>query len=224
MNIRYCGAPSGGAPLLYHGVRKRDAAPGEGEKDVFPLLVLFGIAGLVTVDQVTKALAVTHLQDGPLVLWDGVFELSYVENRGAAFGLGQGWGWLFVVVTAVVVLSILGLLFFTRKFRHPLAIASGLLIAAGGIGNLIDRIWHGYVVDFLYFKLIDFPVFNVADCCVVVGAALLILYVLFGYHEPQKAAVTEGTDEAGQTAATEEERTDGAPDGESPAGSGGIQA
>ena len=183
---------------------------------MFPLLVLLGIAGLTAADQLTKLLAVTHLQDGPVVLWDGVFELAYVENRGAAFGIGQGWGWLFSTLTVVVVLAILGLLLFTRRFRHPLALASGILLAAGGIGNLIDRIWRGYVVDFLYFRWIDFPVFNVADCCVVIGTILLAAYVLFVYREPEKAGKPlQDT--------TEAERADAAPDSDCPTGSGGSE-
>lgn len=167
---------------------------------MFALLVLLGIAGLVAVDQVTKALAVLFLQDEPVAVWDGVFDLTYVENRGAAFGLGQGYGWLFAVLTVILSLGILGLLFGTRRFRHPLAVASGMLIVAGGVGNLIDRVWRGFVVDFFYFKWIDFPVFNVADCCVVIGAILLAVYVLFVYREPEAERVPAGGEEDAATA------------------------
>lgn len=215
---------------------------------MFVLLVLLGIAGLVAVDQLTKVLAVTYLRDGPVALWDGVFDLTYVENRGAAFGLGQGYGWLFAVLTVILSCGILWLLFSTRRFRHPLAVASGMLIVAGGIGNLIDRVGRGFVVDFLYFKLIDFPVFNVADCCVVIGAILLAVYVLFIYREPEaksdeRPVVTatgeegskavqsaESVDGAGPSRDTgtdrmaKEARADGLPDADRPAGGGGDEA
>ncbi len=81
--------------------------------------------------------------------------------------------------------------------------AAGVLILAGGIGNLIDRIFRGFVVDFLYFSLIDFPVFNIADCCVCIGAALLIVYTLFFYRETpeSKKEETIGDDHSDRPAA-----------------------
>lgn len=136
---------------------------------------------LIVADQVTKLTAVRFLKDGtPKVLIDGVFELHYLENRGAAFGMLQD-GKVFFVFAAIVILTVFTFVLVktpvSRKYRpwHVFLV----LIAAGGIGNMIDRLRLGYVIDFLYFSLINFPIFNVADIFVTVGTALLIIYVLF---------------------------------------------
>ena len=150
---------------------------------------LLSVALLVGVDQLTKWWSVTQLAgtDG-IPLWKGVFELTYVENRGAAFGMLQNQQWLFVAVT-LVMLALVGILLFGSKaYRHPLSVGAGVLIIAGGIGNLIDRTVSGYVVDFLYFRLIDFPIFNFADICVTGGAIAGIVYLLFfdGKHPTEE--------------------------------------
>ncbi len=141
------------------------------------LIMLFSVVGLVSVDQMMKSWAVAHLKgQAEIVLWPGVFELTYVENRGAAFGMLQGQRWLFTVLTVVVILGLVYVylrLLPGRKFRLTRMCCIGVL--AGAIGNLIDRILLQYVVDMFYFKLIDFPVFNVADCYVVVCGILFCL-------------------------------------------------
>lgn len=148
---------------------------------IWSLLVAIG---LVVADQVTKYLAVVHLDHhAPIILWQNVFELHYHENRGIAFSMLQGMQWVIVPITIVVMGLIVAML-----WRSPLAKrfsfrAACVLILAGGVGNLIDRVALGYVIDFLYFRLIDFPIFNFADCCVVVGACLMIVFVLFIYKE-----------------------------------------
>ncbi len=138
------------------------------------LILLIWIIGLVAVDQSVKGWTVEHLKGQPnIALWPGVFELSYVENRGAAFGMLQGQRILFAVLTGVVLLGLVFVYFRLlpeRKFRFTRFCCIGIM--AGAIGNLIDRIWLQYVVDMFYFKLIDFPVFNVADCYVVIAAFL----------------------------------------------------
>ena len=148
----------------------------------------FGAVILLTLlDQWSKALAVLHLKgQEPLVLWEGVFELNYLENRGAAFGIFQGQKAAFLVCT-VLILGLVALYYFRlpegRRF-FPIRFV-GILLASGAVGNMIDRIENSYVVDFFYFKLIDFPVFNVADCYVTVGAALLAVLILFYYKEDE---------------------------------------
>lgn len=141
----------------------------------------------VGLDQWTKSLAYGTLRkNGPLVLWDGVFELLYSENRGAAFGILQGRHAFFLLVAAAVV--ILVLLFLARipsgKRYLPLFFCM-VLLASGAVGNLIDRVTRGFVVDFFYFRLIDFPIFNVADCYVVIAAVCLILLTGFVYHDDE---------------------------------------
>ncbi len=145
-------------------------------------VVMFLLSGvLVGIDQITKLLAVDHLKNQPAIpLWEGVFELQYCENTGVAFSLLEGQRWIFIPMTCLVIV-LLTVMLLRSDLRHawPFSLSCALVLA-GGIGNLIDRIAYGYVVDFLYVKLIDFPIFNFADCCVVVGAILLFAYLLFG--------------------------------------------
>ena len=148
-----------------------------------------GFAAALLFDQYTKYLAVAHLKEQkPLVLIDGVFSLTYLENRGAAFGLFQNKQYLFVAGAAIILILVV-FLYVRMPFsvRYcPLRIC-GVLLCAGAVGNMIDRIGQGYVVDFLYFKLINFPIFNVADCYVTISAFLLILLVFFYYREEEMA-------------------------------------
>lgn len=164
---------------------------------MFQAIVLTAVAVLIGLDQLTKWLAVTYLQGAdPATLIGGVFELTYVENKGAAFGVLQGGRWLFIALTAVVMLALLFLILFGKFRRYRLFNISAVLIVAGGFGNFIDRLCKGYVVDFLHFFLksihFDFPVFNVADCCVVIGAILLLVFFCFVYDDKaEKPAVKE---------------------------------
>ena len=147
--------------------------------DAFIAAVLLGF------DQFTKYLAVTFLKDdGPFIIIDGVFQLRYLENRGAAFGMMQGRQYLFVAGAAVIVLLIA---YFYQKMPMtkkyiPLRICA-VLLCSGAIGNMIDRLKLNYVVDFFYFDLIDFPIFNVADCYVVVACIAFVFLILFYYKE-----------------------------------------
>ena len=142
---------------------------------------------LVVLDQATKGLAVRFLKgQPPFVLLDGVFEFRYLENRGAAFGMLQGQRAFFLTIGIAV---FLGALYFFRymsesaRFWPLRLIAVGVL--AGAWGNMIDRLRLSYVVDFFYFKLIDFPIFNMADIYVSVGTAALIALMLFYYKEEE---------------------------------------
>ena len=136
---------------------------------------------LVVIDQVSKALAVTFLKNAAsFPLWEGVFELQYCENPGIAFSLLENQRWLFIPATCLVMIALIIMLIRSDLRHSKMFSVSCALILAGGIGNLIDRIAYKYVIDFLYFKLIDFPIFNFADCCVVVGAILLFAYLLLG--------------------------------------------
>lgn len=151
------------------------------------VVVLVSIGVLIGLDQLFKWLAVVHLKDQPpLVLIPDVFELHYNENPGAAFGILSDHRWVFISITIIVMVFLLVLLLSGRFKKYKLLNASAILIVAGGIGNLIDRIAYGYVVDFLYFKLINFPIFNFADCCVVIGSAMLLIFFFFFYEEKPK--------------------------------------
>lgn len=151
------------------------------------LLALISFILLILFDQWTKSLAVTHLMNQePFVIIPGVFQLRYLENRGAAFGMMQGQQTFFVVMAAIAVLAITYMYFKLpwEKRCHPLR-AVGLCIAGGAVGNLIDRVMLGYVVDFFYFELIDFPIFNVADIYVTCATVVLALLILFYYKEEE---------------------------------------
>nr|MDE6844656.1 signal peptidase II [Lachnospiraceae bacterium] len=141
------------------------------KKKILLMLDLLGIIILVALDQYTKYLAVVHLKDKPaFIIINGVLELNYLENRGAAFGMLQNQKFFFIFV-AVVILSAIGYVLFktpdNKKYRILHLLLS--LIAAGAIGNMIDRIRFDYVVDFIYFVLINFPIFNVADIYVTIS-------------------------------------------------------
>ncbi len=132
----------------------------------------------IAIDRVLKAAVVEQLKPlGRIELIPGFFQLTYVENRGAAFGILANYQWLFITVTAVVCLLIAAALIFYRG--HTALTRTALtLILAGGIGNMIDRLRYQYVVDYIHFQFFP-PVFNFADICVTVGCALLVIYLLF---------------------------------------------
>lgn len=150
---------------------------------------------LTVLDQVFKYVAVIFLKEEPaFVLIDGIFELVYVENTGAAFSILTDQRWFFIIVTSIVMLFLLMVILSGRYRRHPLLNVSFVLVLAGGVGNLIDRIVHGYVIDYLYFRWIDFPVFNFADCCLVVGAIFMLIFFFFIYEDksPKKVPAEKG--------------------------------
>lgn len=140
------------------------------------ILVLIGIIlGSVGLDQLTKLLAVQYLKPiGSYPLWQNVLHLTYVENRGAAFGMLSNQRWVFMVFSTIAIVGLSVYLFRFCKESKWVKVALAMIIG-GGIGNMIDRIALGYVVDFVDFTLIHFPVFNVADSFVSVGAVMLVI-------------------------------------------------
>lgn len=133
---------------------------------------------LIIADQISKYIVRGTLSGGAVVrVIDNIIELAYVENRGAAFGLFQNTRLILIFLT-VIILAVL-LWYIIKSKKHPLLMTAGALIFAGGVGNLIDRVFIGYVTDFIHTLFIDFPCFNIADICVCVGGALLIVYLLF---------------------------------------------
>ena len=153
-----------------------------------PKSVLMGVIGfiiLVLADQWTKKMAVLHLKDqDPIVLIKNVFELYYLENRGAAFGIFQGKRVIFLIIT-IIILLFLAYCFWRIPYTRKYATLRGVLVltAAGAVGNFIDRMYNGYVVDFFYFKVINFPIFNVADIYVTCSAIFLAVLLIFCYKE-----------------------------------------
>lgn len=140
---------------------------------------------LYVIDQVTKLLAKMHLSDTPgISVIPGVFELYYLENRGAAFGMMENRQIFFVVIALLMFLFSWYMYYKlpAAGFYTPLRIIC-ILIGAGAVGNMTDRILWNYVIDFLYVSLIDFPVFNVADCYVCVGAAAAVILLFTVYKD-----------------------------------------
>lgn len=151
---------------------------------------LAGSLFFIFLDQWTKGLAVRYLKDQPgKVIVKDVFELLYSENRGAAFSILQGrQGFLFIITLVVLALVFYALAKMPVKKRYlPLMLCLTLLFS-GAVGNMIDRVSQGFVVDFLYFSLIDFPIFNVADIYVT-GAAAFFLVLMLWYYKDEELAV-----------------------------------
>ena len=156
------------------------------KKKIFNLLFyIIGIVVLTELDQITKALAEAKLLEKPdFKIIGDAFVFYYLINSCAAWGMLSGKINLFLVFTVIVMLIVTYVIInlpATRKYM-PLLITCTLLVS-GAVGNFIDRVRFGYVRDFIYFKLINFPVFNVADCYVTVSVALLIILILFVYKE-----------------------------------------
>lgn len=133
---------------------------------------------ILALDIFTKYLAKTVFILNDITLIKDILYFTYVENRGAAFGIMQNKQWLFIVFTVVIILAMI-IYLIKYKPQGKLLKLSLVFIMAGGVGNLIDRIRLGYVVDFIDVRIINYPVFNVADCFVVIGAVLLCGVILF---------------------------------------------
>ena len=169
---------------------------------IYVAIILFGVG----FDQITKYLAATNLpiDASPDVrVWEGVFHIRCISNDGAAFGMLDDQRWIFMTISSVVIVAVLVILVLKHK-RIPLSLGIALsMVVSGGIGNMIDRIALGYVVDFIYFVPIDFPCFNVADSFVCIGSALMVICVLF-MKEPEKEKSIAAESATAETVETEE--------------------
>ena len=166
---------------------------------------------LLVIDRLTKYWAVQVLKaKTSIVLIPNILEFRYLENKGAAFGFLQNQQWLFYIITAIVLAVIV--YFWIRIFRlsksyitiepekfHKKTFMDRsflnyilVFLAAGAVGNLIDRIAHTYVVDFIYFKLINFPIFNFADICVSLSAVILVVFFIFVFKEDPEFVLLGG--------------------------------
>lgn len=137
------------------------------------------IVAVIILDQITKFIAVKYLMPISTVpIIQDVLHLTYVENRGAAFGMLQNHRWVFMILSTVVMVIILAVMFKYKRYLHPLMLIGLCFIVGGGVGNMIDRTIKGFVVDFVDFTLINFAVFNIADAFICVGVGLLILDII----------------------------------------------
>ena len=149
--------------------------------------------GLLALDQGSKAWITAHLPLGERMdLLPGILELRTVHNYGAAWSSFSGQRWLLVALTGAIVLAVLFVLI-RRIVRTPLGVCAGALIVSGGLGNLMDRVRLGYVVDMLHLEFWpSYPTFNVADVAVVCGAALGAVYYLRHYEKYDKRGEERG--------------------------------
>ena len=142
---------------------------------------------LILLDQFTKWMAISNLKSKkPFVIWEGVFELHYLENRGMAFGMFQG-GKIYFIILTIIALFFIAYFYLKRvpeEARYRFLDVICIFFFAGAVGNFIDRVFRDFVVDFFYFKLIDFPIFNVADIYVT-GAAIAMFVVGIFYYEEE---------------------------------------
>lgn len=153
---------------------------------LYILFLALGAAGLV-LDQWLKAYVTANIPLGQAQsLLPGVVELRTVHNYGAAWSSFSGSRWLLVGVTCTIVVFVTVLLI-RRVVRHPLGVAACCMVISGGLGNIIDRVRLGYVVDMFNLLFINYPVFNVADILVVCGAVLGCVYYLWFYERYDKA-------------------------------------
>ncbi len=143
---------------------------------------------LVVIDQISKYLVVQNMELGEsITVIPGLLDFTYSHNDGMAFGLGSGFRWVFIVVT-LLVCGVLIYMTTKEDFKSKVYYASVALIVGGGIGNLIDRVVNGYVVDFLALSFFP-PICNFADYCVTAGTILLVVFIIFYYGKNKKQAV-----------------------------------
>ena len=168
----------------YKGIKVKNMADKISKKKTGFLWGLFCL-GLFLADRFTKLYMLKNLEPiGSKPVIDGFLQFTFVENRGAAFGILQGKTWVFVLLTIVIGAAII---YFMRKLiiksKYPEIVFALCLILAGAIGNFYDRIAYGYVVDFFDLLFVNFAIFNVADIFVVCGAVILVLLILFDVKE-----------------------------------------
>ncbi len=155
-------------------------------KPLYGILALMISAVLLAVDRITKYFVLQNLRPvGTVTVIDGLLELSYLENTGAAFGLFKNMMWAVVVVT-LAAFAVIAVLLFRYRSHTFFSYAASVLLIAGGAGNLLDRLFYGFVVDFIHVLFFDY-IFNFADCCITVGAALIVIHVLLISHREKKA-------------------------------------
>ena len=159
------------------------------------LLPLIIMAAVLVADQISKLLVLQYLVPvGQVKLIEGVLHLTYVENRGAAFGMLSNSRWVFMVLSCVAIVILIGYLWRYKPASRLLRLSLAL-IAGGGIGNMIDRTVYGFVVDFIDVAFVWDYVFNVADSAVCIGCGLMVLWFILSEVKEQKENKTNAGSE-----------------------------
>ena len=144
------------------------------------ILILLGILALTGIDQIIKLLIVKNLYNSSTKIINGFLNFTYIENTGGAFGIGSNNILVFILINIIVIGIIFKLLVSRKDELNIISMISASMIISGGMGNLIDRIFRGYVVDYIDVSpLIKYPVFNFADIIIVLGVILLVINILF---------------------------------------------
>ncbi len=135
---------------------------------------------IVLLDQASKYLANLYLNGNPsFLVIPNILSFQYHENKGAAWGILADHRWVFMLISTIAIVAIIIFLFYTKNENQPFLFRLSLaFFVGGGIGNMIDRIFLGYVIDFLQFEFIDFPIFNIADSFITIGAVIMIISLI----------------------------------------------
>lgn len=163
------------------------------------VILIAVIAAVIGLDQLTKWLTVVNLEEyESFPVWQDVFHFTYVKNTGMAFGMLKDHRWVFMVFSTIAIVALIIYLFRFRPESRWMQVSMAMIIG-GGIGNMIDRVFLGYVVDFIDVTLINFAVFNIADSFVCIGAGIMILCLVLDLIKEiklEKAQKAEGKNHA----------------------------
>lgn len=134
---------------------------------------------IIVIDQLIKFIIVDNLYNSSINIIEGILNFTYIENTGGAYGIGNGSTAMFIIVNAIII-TLIGKFILSKKNDIPTYILFSLgLVIAGGLGNLVDRIFRGFVVDYIDFNpIIKYPIFNLADICVVLGCVIVIINLI----------------------------------------------
>lgn len=163
----------------------------------------------VIIDQLTKYLISTNFDVGQSKeIIKGLINFTYIRNEGAAWGIFSNSRWVFIVITAIMIIVLPFILYKYRKLHFMFGFSLSLIIS-GAIGNMIDRVFAGSVVDFIEFAFFDFPIFNFADCCVTIGAVMMFIYLVFIDKTLFRSDKNKKADQAAEGSAPEVPENDG---------------
>ena len=143
-------------------------------KKFFIMLII--VLLIILIDQLAKTLILSKLYQSSITIIGEILKLSYVENTGGAYGIGKDNSVIFVLVNIIIIGSLISLVYFKKNQINKIKLSAILLVIGGGTSNLIDRIFRGYVIDYIDINpLFKYPVFNFADICIVLGVILIII-------------------------------------------------
>ena len=151
-----------------------------------PLISILIILVCVGIDQLTKLLAINNLRDlaDEIPVINKIFGLYYVENKGISFSMLSSKMALIIIITSIIMLILIYVMIRTPKTKYFMPFSIVLSVIVGGAaGNMIDRIFRGFVIDFIMLDFINFPIFNVADIFVCVGLFILVILIIFKYKD-----------------------------------------